>query len=290
MTVAGPPGGTITIAGKTVSRLGLGTLRLPGPGCWGWPEHPAVAISVLRRAVDLHGITHIDTADAYGPHIAEQLIGRALRPSRPELLIATKVGMIRPGPDIWRPLSRPDYLRAAVEGSLRRLGASTLDLCYLHRIDPAIPLADQVGVLADMTAEGKIAAVGLSKVTPDQIAEALRITPIAAVQNSLNADEQNDPALAVCAERGIPYVPFRPLGAGRLPPASALAWLLNLSPNIAPIPGTTAPGHLRELADAARAAMTPRRMTCGSATASGDSSARASSTLPTEAAPSAAPS
>lgn len=247
------PGGTTVIAGKAVSRLGLGTMRLTGPGCWGPPPATSMAIRVLRDAVAIHGITHIDTADAYGPAIAEELIQRALRPYPPEVLIATKVGMIRPAPNVWRPLGRPDYLRAAVEASLRRLGIDTLDLCYLHRIDPTIPLVEQVGTFAEMVTEGKIANIGLSKVTTDQIIEATKMVPIAAVQNCLNIDEPDDPALGFCAEHGVPYVPYRPLNVGGIPPEEALTWLLELGPHVAPIPGTSSPDHLRELAASARA-------------------------------------
>lgn len=246
----GRPGGTITIADKEVSRLGLGTLRLAGPGCWGPALKPREVIQVLRYAVEVHGISHIDTADAYGPYGVESLIHRTLRPYRPEVLIATKVGLIRPAPDLWRPLGRPDYLRAAVESSLRRLGLECLELCYLHRVDPAVPMADQVGELAAMRDEGKIGHIGLSKVTPAQIAEARRIVPVSAVQNVLNIDEPNDPALEYCRQHKIPYVPYRPLNVGTIRPAKALRWLLDLAPNTAPIPGTSSSAHLRELVDA----------------------------------------
>lgn len=244
------PGGTIPIAGKTVSRLGLGTLRLTGPGCWGPPVKRAAAVRVLRDAIDIHGITHIDTADAYGPATAEELIRNVLHPYPPDVLIATKVGMIRPAPNQWRPLGRPDYLRAAVEASLRRLGTDTLHLCYLHRVDPNIPFGDQVGTLADLRAEGKIAAIGLSKVTPEQIAEAATITSIAAVQNCFNIDEPADAALDYCADHGIPFVAYRPLDAGRIAADKALPWLLGLGKHVAAIPGTATPEHLADLVTA----------------------------------------
>ncbi|MGW2539913.1 aldo/keto reductase [Kitasatospora sp. NPDC001574] len=239
---------TITIAGKQVPRLGLGTMRLTGPGTWGEPTDMVGAAALLREAVHDLGILHIDTADAYGPHTVEELIRRALHPYPDHLLLATKVGMVRPAPNIWRPLGRPDYLRAAVEASLRRLGTERIDLCYLHRVDPAVPLADQVGELATLRQEGKIAAIGLSKVTPEQIREATHLATVAAVQNCLNAAEPNDPALAHCLANDIPYVPYRPLNAGLLPdPAAALRWLLDLDPPVAPIPGTADPAHLRAL-------------------------------------------
>lgn len=253
MSASTPPGGSITIAGKTVSRLGLGTMRLTGPGTWGHPADSTTALRLLRTAVRHLGITHIDTADAYGPHTVEDLIRWALHPYPAELLLATKVGMIRPAPNIWRPLGRPDYLRATVEASLRRLATDRIDLCYLHRVDPAVPLTDQVGALADLQTEGKIGAVGLSKVTPQQIKEAGTITAIAAVQNCLNLDEPDDPAVEYCAAHDIPYVPYRPLNAGHLAQhgtGQPLHWLLGLGKHIAPIPGTSSIEHLRALVEA----------------------------------------
>jgi aryl-alcohol dehydrogenase-like predicted oxidoreductase len=242
------PGGTLTLAGKTVSRLGFGTMRLTGPGTWGSPTDRQGAIDVLRAAVD-HGIGHIDTADAYGPHTVEDLVRRALHPYPAHVLVATKVGLIRPGPNIWKPLGRPDYLRAAVEASLRRLRTERIDLCYLHRIDPTVPVADQVGTLEDLRAEGKIAAIGLSKVTPDQITDACSTVTIAAVQNCLNIDEPDDPALGHCSRNAIPYVAYRPLNAGLLATdvATSLRWLLDLGEHVAPIPGTGDPAHLAAL-------------------------------------------
>ncbi|GGQ94755.1 aldo/keto reductase [Kitasatospora griseola] len=238
----------IAIAGKKVPRLGLGTMRLTGPGTWGEPADPADAVALLRTAVDDLGVLHIDTADAYGPHTVEELIRRALHPYSERLLLATKVGMVRPAPNVWKPLGRPEYLRAAVEASLRRLGTERIDLCYLHRVDPAVPLADQVGELAALRHEGKVGEIGLSKVTPEQIREAGELVTVAAVQNCLNAAEPDDPALAYCLASGIPYVPYRPLNAGLLPdPAAALRWLLELGPLVAPIPGTADPAHLRAL-------------------------------------------
>ena len=255
MTGSAAPGGSVRIAGKDVSRLGLGTMRLTGPGTWGPPADHDAAARVLCEAVHVHGITHIDTADAYGPHTVEELVARALHPYPEGVLIATKVGMVRPAPNVWRPLGRPEYLRAAVEASLRRLEADRLDLCYLHRVDPTVPLEDQVGELRDLQGEGKIGHIGLSKVTVDQITAAAGIAPIAAVQNCLNLEEPNDPALEHCLTNGIPYVPYRPLNAGSLTTPDqrdkALAWLLGLGATVAPIPGTSSPHHLRELVAAA---------------------------------------
>ncbi|MBN6034189.1 aldo/keto reductase [Amycolatopsis sp. 195334CR] len=247
------PGGSISFGSRTVSRLGLGTMRLTGSGTWGDPSDPDRARAVLRTAVSDLGITHLDTADAYGPHTVEELIRDTLQPYPADLLIATKVGMIRPGPNRWCPLGRPDYLRAAAEASLRRLGTDHLGLCYLHRVDAAIPLADQVGVLADLHTEGKIGEIGLSKVTPEQITEAAAITPIAAVQNPFNLDEPDDPAVDHCARNGVTYVPYRPLNTGKLAVDGvehALRWLLNRGDHLALIPGTSNRAHLAELATA----------------------------------------
>ncbi|KNE83331.1 aldo/keto reductase [Streptomyces xinghaiensis] len=246
--------GTISIAGKEVPRLGLSTMRLTGPGTWGAPPDPGEALAVLRTAVHEHGIAHIDTADAYGPHTAEDLIRDALHPYPDHVLIATKVGMIRPGPNVWTPLGRPDYLRAAVEGSLRRLGTETLELCYLHRVDEFVPLRDQLGELAALQREGKVRHIGLSKVTSRQVRVALDLVKVAAVQNVLNMSERYDPVLELCRDHGIPYVPCRPLDAGRLAGtygiAAALQWLTGLGEHLAPIPGTSSTKHLAEIVTA----------------------------------------
>jgi pyridoxine 4-dehydrogenase len=246
-----PPAGTITIAGKTVSRLGFGTMRLTGPGIWGHPEDFGVAVSVLRQAVHNYGITHIDTADAYGPHTVEALICHALYPYPAEVLVATKVGMVRPAPGVWAPHGHPAYLRACVEASLRRLSIECIDLCYLHRIDPEVALSDQLGTLQALKEEGKIGHIGLSKVTPEDIRLAAKDITVAAVQNVLNMTDNFDPALELCQDLGIPYVPYRPLGAGRLAQAHGvlepLHWLLNRGDHVAPIPSTSRPEHLEQL-------------------------------------------
>ncbi|MFD7504616.1 aldo/keto reductase [Streptomyces sp. NPDC059850] len=249
-----PPAGTITIADKTVSRLGLGTMRLTGPGIWGDPDDRVTAISVLRQAVHTYGITHIDTADAYGPHTVEHLIHDALRPYPEHVLIATKVGLVRPAPGTWVPLGHPVYLRACVEASLRRLETDRLDLCYLHRIDPEVPLADQLGTLEALRTEGKIGHIGLSKVTPDTIRDAAKCIRVAAVQNVLNMTDRHDPALELCHDLDIPYVLYRPLDAGNLARhtdvGAALHWLLQLGAHVAPIPGTSSPEHLYQFVSA----------------------------------------
>ncbi|MFE3579437.1 aldo/keto reductase [Streptomyces vinaceus] len=251
-----PPGGTISIAGKTVSRLGFGTMRLAGRDSWGMPANRVEPMTVLLEAIRVYGITHIDTADAYGPHTVETLIRDCLPSSRfdLELLIATKVGMVRPGPNMWAPLGRPAYLRAAVEGSLRRLGVDQLDLCYLHRNDPSVPFLDQVGALAELRSEGKIAHIGLSKVGPAEIDRATEVIPVAAVQNKLSLEVQDDlGTVEHCRALGIPYVAYSPLGTGTLAKnggaGKALRWLLDLGPHVAPMPGTSNTGHLRELVD-----------------------------------------
>ncbi|GAQ58039.1 aldo/keto reductase [Streptomyces acidiscabies] len=256
MTTVTPPAGTITIAGKTVSRLGFGTMRLTGPGTWGHPDDHDTAITVLRQAVHTHGITHIDTADAYGPHTCETLVRHALYPYPPDVLIATKTGMLRPGPDQWVPHGHPAYLRSCAEASLRRLGVERLDLCYLHRIDREIPADDQFGVMKALQDEGKVGHIGLSKVTPDDIRDAGKHFEIAAVQNVLNVIDHYDPSLETCRELGIPYVAYRPLDAGALTKtrgvAESLAWLLDKGPHVAPIPGTSNPRHLAEIAEAVK--------------------------------------
>jgi aryl-alcohol dehydrogenase-like predicted oxidoreductase len=251
-----PPAGTITIAGKTVSRLGFGTMRLTGPGVWGHPEDLATAVSVLRQAVHTHGMTHIDTADAYGPHTCEALISLALRPYPDDVLIATKVGMLRPAPGLWQPHGHPAYLRACVEASLRRLDVERLDLCYLHRIDPGSPPLEQFEVMRALQEEGKIGHIGLSKVTPQDIRDASKEFAVAAVQNVLNMTDCHDPTLAVCRDLGIPYVAYRPLGAGTLAKtpgvAASLTWLLDQGSHVAAIPSSSNPRHLAELADAVK--------------------------------------
>ncbi|MFD5385554.1 aldo/keto reductase [Streptomyces sp. NPDC127074] len=247
------PAGTITIAGKSVSRLGFGTMRLTGPGIWGDPADRATAFSVLRQAVHTYGITHIDTADAYGPHTVEHLIHDALHPYPEDVLIATKVGLARPAPDTWVPHGHPVYLRACVEASLRRLGMDRLELCYLHRIDPQVPIADQIGTLQALKDEGKIGHIGLSKVTSEQIRTVTNDITVAAVQNVLNmSGDRHDTALELCRDLSIPYVPYRPLDAGALARQgqidAALNWLLHLGNHVAPIPSTSSPEHLRQLA------------------------------------------
>lgn len=247
------------LAGKTVRRLGFGTMRLTGPGIWGPPSNEQNAIDLLRKAVD-SGVQHIDTADAYGPDVAEPLIRKALYPYTDDLIIATKGGFTRQGPGRWTPCGVPAYLRQCVEMSLRRLNVEAIDLYYLHRVDPAIPLADQLGELEQMRLEGKIKALGMSKVNVSQLDEAISIASIAAVQNTFNILKPESPdVVAWCESREIAFVPYAPLNAGKyleapanatnenpVTPREALKWLLDYSPFMFPIPGTSNITHLVE--------------------------------------------
>ncbi len=265
--IAGPPpahaSGQYLIGGDLpVYRLGYGTMQLTGPGHWYHPADPDAATRLLRRVVEL-GINHLDTADAYGPETVEHLIRKALHPYPPGLVIATKGGLTRSGPNRWEPVGRPAYLRQCIEMSLRRLATERIDLYYLHRVDPLTPLADQVGVLADAQQAGKIRHIGLSKVTVAQVEEAARIVPVAAVQNRYNLTEGDDEVLAYCEQHGIAFVPYKPLAAGALarsgqaqdatatPARAAIAYLLDRSPNMLPIPGTSDPVHLEDNTNAA---------------------------------------
>src|SRR6266508_2198835 len=240
-----------------VYRLGYGTMQLTGPGHWYHPADPDAAKRLLRRVVEL-GINHLDTADAYGPHTVEHLIRKALHPYPPGLVIAPKGGLTRPGPNRWEPVGRPAYLRQCIEMSLRRLAVDRIDLYYLHRIDPLTPLADQLGVLAEAQQAGKIRHIGLSKVSVAHIEEATCIAPVVAVQNRYNLTEGDDDVLAYCENHDIAFVPYKPLAAGALtqlvrahdeavtPAQAAIAYLLDKSPNMLPIPGTSDSAHLEE--------------------------------------------
>lgn len=247
------------LAGKMVRRLGFGTMRLTGPGIWGPPGNEKDAIEVLRTAVE-SGVQHIDTADAYGPHVAESLIRKALHPYADELIIATKGGFTRQGPGQWTACGLPAYLRQCVELSLRRLNVDAIDLYYLHRVDPSVPLADQLGELEKLRAEGKIKALGMSKVSVAQLLQATAIAPIAAVQNPFNLlSPQSADVVSWCERNGVAFVPYAPLGAGKclesqtysdeqalVTPRQALRWLLEYSPIMFPIPGTSNVMHLEE--------------------------------------------
>lgn len=246
----------------TVHRLGFGAMRLTGRGIFGPPRDRAECVRVVRRAVEL-GVTFIDTADSYGPAVSEEIIAEALYPYPSNVLIATKAGLERPGPDRWTTNGRPDYLRTACEGSLRRLRLERIELFQLHRIDPAVPEADQFGVLADLRREGKINLIGLSEVGVDEIERARETLPVVAVQNRYNiADRTWEFVVERCERHSIAFIPWSPLGAGALDVPSAmqqvarrhaastmqvaLAWLLARSPVMLPIPGTSKVDHLVE--------------------------------------------
>lgn len=257
-------GGAITIGGDlTVGRLGFGAMRLCGPGVWGEPDDLASARRVLQRAVDL-GVTLIDTADAYGPEVNERLIAEALHPYPAGVVIATKGGLSRPGAGRWTPNGRPEHLRAACDGSLRRLKLERIDLYQLHSPDPKVPLEDSVGALAELQAAGKIRHIGVSNVSVEQLRRAREIASVASVQNRFNlTDRSSDAVVDACQEAGIAFLPWYPLsaggsaaGAGALgtvaqrrgmtPAQVALAWLLARAPVIVPIPGTAQIAHLEE--------------------------------------------
>jgi pyridoxine 4-dehydrogenase len=265
--------GEFSIGGKLpVTRLGYGTMQLTGPGVWGEPKDPDEAVRVLRRAVDL-GVNFLDTADAYGPVVAEPLIKKALHPYPADLVVATKVGHTRQGPGLWAPVGRPEYLRQQTEMALRLLGLEQIPLMQLHRIDPKVPLDDQVGELAKLQEEGKIRFIGLSEVTVDQLRAAAEIAPIATVQNLYNlADRSAEELLDYSAANGIGFIPWFPLATGKLakpggplaalaakrgatPSQLALAWLLHRSPAMLPIPGTSSVSHLEDNVAAAGIAL-----------------------------------
>ncbi len=265
--------GVFSLGGSTpVTRLGYGAMRITGPGIWGDPADPAEAIRVLRRAVEL-GVDFIDTADSYGPFVSEDLIRQALHPYD-GVVIATKGGLVRTGPDQWHSIGKPEYLRHCVEMSLRRLGVETIGLYQLHWVDPDVPLADQIGLLADMRKEGKIELIGLSEVDVDQMVQARLVTPIASVQNRFNVGHRRWESVLDYAEReGLGFIPWFPVGAGDLakpggrlgavadeidatPAQVALAWLLRRSPVMIPIPGTSSVAHLEENVGAASLELT----------------------------------
>jgi pyridoxine 4-dehydrogenase len=267
MTTATQPAkasGEFLIGGKLpVTRLGYGAMQLTGPGVWGDPKDPDEAVAVLRRAVEL-GVNFIDTADAYGPFVADLLIKKALHPYPEGVIIATKVGHTRQGPGQWIPVGRPEYLRQQTELNLRHLGLEQIPLLQLHRVDEHVPLEDQVGELKKLQDEGKVAYIGLSEVTVDQVKAAQRVATIATVQNMYNlANRSAEDVLDYSAAEGIGFIPWFPLATGGLakpggpletlatkhdatPSQLALAWLLHRSPVMLPIPGTSSVAHLED--------------------------------------------
>lgn len=267
--------GTLLLGGEiTVNRLGFGAMRVTGPDIWGPPKNRAEALEVLKRTVDL-GINLIDTADAYGPEVSEQLLAEALHPYAPGLVIATKAGLTRPSAGEWRRDGRPEHLRAACEASLRRLRIECIELFQLHAPDPRVPFAESVGALAELQRAGKIRLVGLSNVDVDELTQAQRIVQVVSVQNRYNLDDRHhDPVLAACERDGIAFLPWYPLAAGPLARSRgaldrvaqrhgatraqvALAWLLARSKVMVPIPGTSSVAHLEENVAAAALRLTP---------------------------------
>ncbi len=253
--------GTLDVGGDlTVNRMGFGAMRITGPGIWGDPPDRDRAIATLRRIVEL-GVNFIDTADSYGPEVSEPLIAEALYPYPDDLVIATKGGLVRPGPNRWDADGRPEHLRQACEGSLRRLRLAQIPLYQLHRPDPKVPLAESVGAIAELKDEGKIRHVGLSNVTEDQFREAERIVPIVSIQNRFNvSDRQSESMIDLCEQEDMVFLPWAPIqqtdrrvavavAAERLGATEyqiVLAWLLAISPAILPIPGTGSPEHAEE--------------------------------------------
>ncbi|HEY4211740.1 MAG TPA: aldo/keto reductase [Steroidobacteraceae bacterium] len=272
---------TLTLANRTVHRLGFGAMRLTGSGIWGPPRDMEGALRVLKRAVEL-GVNFIDTADSYGPNVSEELIAQALHPYPQGLLIATKGGLVRPGPDVWNRDARPGPLRQACEGSLRRLKVERIELYQLHAPDPRVPYEASVGELVKLRDEGKIRHIGLSNVSVDQIKLAQKLTPVVSVQNRYNlADRGSDGVLEYCQEQGIAFIPWAPLGSSRLAAGKdtpkavdrvaarhqassgqvVIAWLLARSPVMLPIPGTASVAHLEENLSAASLTLTPQDLT-----------------------------
>jgi len=254
--------GTFTLGGElTVNRLGFGAMRITGEGIWGPPKNKKEALAVLRRAVEL-GVNFIDTADSYGPDVSEELIAEALHPYPKDLVIATKGGWLRPGPNQWTHEASPEHLRKAVEGSLKRLRLDRIDVYQLHAPAPATPFRDSVQALAELQREGKIRLVALSNVTREHVEKARKIVPIASVQNRYSfADREWENVVDYCEQNRIGFIPWFPLGAGNVagealnraakahqatPMQVALAWLLQRSPAMLPIPGTSSVQHVEE--------------------------------------------
>ncbi|MGZ9103742.1 MAG: aldo/keto reductase [Rhodoplanes sp.] len=269
-------GGSITIGGDlVVGRLGFGAMRLTGPAIWGEPEDPDQARQVLRRAVEL-GVTLIDTADSYGPDVSERLIGEVLQPFPEGLVVATKGGLTRSGPGRWERNGRPEHLRKACEGSLKRLKVARIDLYQFHAPDPEVPLEESLGALAELQAEGKIRHIGISNVSVDELRRARGVVAVASVQNRYNVgDRRYDSVLKECEQTGIAFLPWHPLAVGdaneaamariakrhqATPSQVAIAWLLARSPVITPIPGTASVRHLEENVAAANINLSPEDM------------------------------
>jgi aryl-alcohol dehydrogenase-like predicted oxidoreductase len=246
-------------------------MRITGDGIWGDPPDREAARDVLRRAVD-RGVTFIDTANSYGPHVSEELIGEALRPYAAELVIGTKGGLVRPGPNVWEANGRPEHLRHELEGSLSRLGIERIDLHQFHRPDPDVALAESIGALAELKAEGKIRHIGICNADEDQLREAMSITPIVSLQNRYNLDDRRSESLVdLCEDEGVAFLPWAPIQGydgnkvlqgvidrtGATARQVVLAWLLARSSQMLPIPGTGSVDHLDENIDAVTIELTP---------------------------------
>ena len=268
--------GQITLGGDlTVNRLGFGAMRITGRGIWGPPSDVPTAVRVVQRAVQL-GVNFIDTADSYGPEVSENIIAQALHPYPAGLVIATKGGLVRPGPDVWNPNGQPKHLRSACEGSLRRLRVERIDIYQFHMPDPRVPLSDSIGELLRLQGEGKIRHIGISNVSLEQLKEAERLTPLVAVQNRFNLDDRrSDGVIEYCVQKSIAFIPWAPLDSGRHAQgtgskvlarvaarhkvsigAAAIAWLLHHSKAMLPIPGTGSVEHLDENVAAAEIRLT----------------------------------
>jgi aryl-alcohol dehydrogenase-like predicted oxidoreductase len=268
--------GTIEIGGDlVVRRMGFGAMRITGNGIWGDPPDEEQARATLRRVVEL-GVNFIDTADSYGPEVSERLIAETLYPYPDDLVIATKGGLVRPGPGRWNPDGRPEHLRAACEGSLRRLRLEQIPLYQLHRPDPKVPLADSLGTLVELKDEGKIAHIGVSNVSESQLRAAQQITPVVSVQNRYNAaDRGSESMVDTCELEQIAFLPWAPIQQADSNPAVAeaakrhgaspgqivLAWLLARSPQMLPIPGTGSPEHAEANVAAASIELNPDEVT-----------------------------
>ena len=263
-TLSAQSSGTFSLGGKTpVHRLGFGAMRITGEGIWGPPKDRQEAIRVLKRAVEL-GIDFIDTADSYGPYISEELIAEALHPYPKGLIIATKGGLVRTGPNEWHPVGRPEYLQQEVEMSLRRLKLERIDLWQLHRIDPKVPVEESLAPIKKLQEQGKILHVGLSEVKPHEIDQARKVIEIVSVQNQYNlSDRQHEDVVEYCTKHKLAFIPWFPVASGKLAKPGgkldavakahgatvsqlSLAWLLHHSPVMLPIPGTSSVAHLEE--------------------------------------------
>jgi pyridoxine 4-dehydrogenase len=253
--------GTLSLDGLTVSRLGFGAMRITGRGIWGEPERPDEAREVLRRAVEL-GVDFVNTAHSYGPEVSERLIGETLRPYRDGLVVATKSGFARSGPDRWEADCRPETIRADCERSLQLLGVDRIDLLQLHTVDPRVPYEESVGAIAELQREGKVRRVGVSNVDVEHLRRARAVTEIVSVQNRYSLwDRRSEAVLEACEAAGIAFIPWAPIGGtvedrarlaevarevGATETQVALAWLLRRSPVVLPIPGTSSVAHLEE--------------------------------------------